>query len=320
MIYHFMLLHSSDHPSGGINQIYRIAEVMEKAGKQTDIVYNLANYKFAPEKESPIKSMWVNDFLVKVKPEDILILPEFNCHQTASNTTNPYIILCQGGHEAWYGRNTQSPNYIDPFLSEKCMAVWCVSKHSKELLLTLYPELEGKIELLNIDMRLSDFPEITEKKDKLCFYPKKCEKMPLYIPLLENVCNRNNVEFRILDNLTRKQFLEELAESKYFVYLSCFESNSMPIVEAILSKCSVYGNSGNAFCMEYNLPIWKGCNFTATNDPIALYNRLFRAMSTGEYEFCGKQFDEAGDFIRNTYNAEQLEKTVLAALEVLNDR
>lgn len=319
-------------PSGGVKQIYRMADLLNKNGFEAYVVHKKKHrekwfsnntairvnpylFKKIRFSEKNRNSLWHKTYLWMLKKtsfsiakEDILVYPEIMGGPFDRAFENAFVIFNQN---CYYTFEQQEPAKPSPYHSAHNLGVIVVSEDSKQYLQEVFPDLPVHRIHLGIDTQL--FKSAETKKKQICFMPRKLgEDLKQLLSILHLKGQLKDWEFSSIHNKSEAEVARIFGESAIFLSLNHREGFGLPPAEAMASGCFVVGYTGEAgkeyFREEFSIAIEAG-NIRA----------FVKAIEAAAYEFsvAPEKATEKGrlarEYILENYSLEKEEKSVLDA-------
>lgn len=250
-------------PVGGIKQIYRQVDVLNKFGfeayvvhknrgqrckwfdNQTKIIYNYKIFnQIYNSKSKKLKK------IIKKKSDDlisengILVIPEVLASNIFNLTfKNNYVIFNQNCYYTFNGFDNPSSKFYNPYTSTRCLGVMVVSEDSKQYLEYCYKE--KKIHKITLGVDFEKFSFSKNKSKQISFMPRKLtEDSFQVINMLNLVLKDKNWIFTPIDNLSENEVAQVLKNTAIFLSFNHREGFGLPPLEALSCGCIVVGYTG----------------------------------------------------------------------------
>lgn len=281
-------------PTGGIKQIYRQVDVLNKNGfkafilhqnrsfkctwfyNSTPILYNskifkdiellrfgkpkgLQKIKKIIKKIVTFKLDKINNQNIEITESDILVFPEVYGNKVAKLLPDiKKVIYNQGCYQTFFGHNLDLNNKETPYLSKDLIAIIVNSENGKKYINYSFPNKDLYRVHYGIDR--NNFYYQKNKKRQIAYMPRR-----LRVDLLQiiNILKFRGVlegwELVEIDNMTENQVANVFKESAIFLNFSINEGFGMPPAEAMACGCLVIGYPGKGgdefFKEEFSYPI-----------------------------------------------------------------
>ncbi len=282
-------------PSGGIKQIYRQVDILNKNGfnayilhktpnfrctwfsNSTKVLYNQqvfnelennVNLKFSIKNLikkglqlflKTSKKLIYNKNYTKITLNDILVFPEvYGPYITDVMEGVKKVIYNQGAYQTFFKYDLDLHNLRTPYIENDLLAVIVNSEDAKNYIKYTFPDICLFRVHYGIDKRNFYFEE--KKKKQIAFMPRRLRNdliQVINILKFRNVLN--DWKLVEIDNMSEEEVAKTLRESAFFLSFSINEGFGMPPAEAMASGCTVVGYPGNGglefFKEEFSYPI-----------------------------------------------------------------
>jgi len=270
----------SDKPSGGVKQIYRHVDVLNRHGMSAYVLHKKPGFRCSWfENDTNICNLGeegIHRFscralnklgLLKKKPllfpgrtvfnekccggkrqkltdKDIVVVPEFYGEWLSWGVKNlPLVIFNQNFFHTFFGYSFRKLYADGAYNSRDLRGVITVSSHDQQAMEYTFPSVEVYRVHNGIDQSI--FCPQSLKKKQIAFMPRKCSNDAL---LVANIlrCRGKIEEWELvsIENLPEEKVAQILRESLIFLNFVKQESFGLPAVEAALCGCTVIGNDG----------------------------------------------------------------------------
>ena len=322
--------------SGGVKQIYRQVEILQKNGyqafvlhkkktkekwfqssaviKSSPFLFKLLKYFLSGKKLSFSKKIKLS--LLKRQSEtigknDILVFPEI--YGNAIYSVEPEVRKIIFNQNCYYTFNTSSINRNNTCAQESIQTIITVSEDSKNYLEYAFPKSEIHRIRLGINHHIFNYSDKKEKQ--ICFMPRKLsEDVTQVINILRQRAASKGWKLVSIDNKSEKEVAEIMKQSLIFLSFNHREGFGLPPAEAMACGCFVIGYQGQGskeyLKAEFSYPIAEG-------DIISFTKNIERLMH--KYESDPQSILEKGkmasDFILETYSLKNEEADILKIWE-----
>lgn len=256
--------------SGGVKQIYRQVEtlnkngfeaylLLKKRGKKENWFNNNVPIKYSPYLFKELKYLYkgkkinfskklVLSFLktqsIEIEKDAILVFPEIygpNIHKLAPE--NPKVIFNQNCYYT-FGYFSIYENYeVNPYNHPKTLATIVASKDAERYLKYTFSDSEVFKMRLGIDNQVFNYSE--NKKKQICFMPRKLgDDVTQVISILKQRGTLKDWNLVAIDNKTEQEVAQIMKESAVFLSFNHKEGFGLPPAEAMACGCYVIGYSG----------------------------------------------------------------------------
>ena len=337
----YYLCPDSNHPTGGIQVIYRHVDILNRHGmpayvlhqkhgfrctwfeNNTQVAYtrfplgsmvsrirNKVRERFNPGgiKTIPV----VNAPSREIGADDVLVLPEARGPELASIGRGiPRVILNQNGFLTFKRFSFSQATLNNPYAAPSVRAVMVNSEHCEEYVRHAFPGVDTRRFYLSVDPALFHFQ--AQKKKQICFSQIKNAPDALQVV---NILKFRGVlaDFKITPfiNVPQERVAALMRESLIFLSLGNREGFGLPAAEAMACGCIVIGYHGwggkEFFKEEFSFPVEDG-------DILGFARRVeevIRAYSADE-SYLLEQRRSASQFIAEEYSPEREERELVQA-------
>lgn len=336
-------------PSGGIKQIYRQVDVLNKHGFQayilhenydfrckwfineTPVVYNSSifneleqlkwNYNLSSKQKlkSSIKKVIKatrnsasKSKTIEIQKTDILVFPEIFGPKLGDVMPGiQKVIYNQGAYQTFFGYTLDLRDKNTPYHHKDLLGVIVNSEDAKEYMRLAFPKLS--IYRVKYGFDSQRFSVNTEKKQQICFMPRRLKSdIVQVINILKFKGVLNNWEIRVIENMNEQQVADCMKESLLFLSFNINEGFGMPPAEAMACGCIVIGYPGQGGNEIFNSEF----SFPVKDRDIKAYVKTLESVING-YEVTPELYrgmaNKASEFILSTYSLEEEERTIIEA-------
>lgn len=317
-------------PAGGVKQIYRMVDALNKNGYEAYVVHKkkhrekwfsndtqikvnpfiFKKIKFFDSRKNgflhKILLSFFKSFSFKINPEDIIVFPEIMGAHFDKVFDNQFVIFNQNCYYTFdHYKNTDS----SPYLSAKNLATIVVSDDSKQYLENVFPSMA--IHRINLGINQSIFNDSDAKKKQICYMPRKLENdVHQVLQILKYRGHLKDWNFVAIDNKNESEVAQIFRESAIFLSFNHREGFGLPPVEAMACGCHVIGYTGEAgkeyFKEEFSKAIEAGniLQFAQTIEKAAqeFTSSLEKGKSAHKYVFENYSFEKEEESILSTWN------------------
>jgi len=274
--------------SGGVKQIYRQVEtlnkngfeaylLLKKRGKKENWFNNNVPIKVSPYLFKELKYLYkgkkinffkklILSFLktqsIDIEKDAILVFPEIygpNIHKLAPE--NSKVIFNQNCYYT-FGYFSIYENYQEtPYTHSKTLATIVASEDAERYLKYTFPNSPVFKMRLGIDNQIFNYSET--KKKQICFMPRKLgDDVTQVICILKQRNALKGWNLVAIDNKTEQEVAEIMKESAIFLSFNHKEGFGLPPAEAMSCGCYVIGYSGQGgkeyLKPEFSMPVEDG--------------------------------------------------------------
>jgi len=316
-------------PVGGIKQIYRQVDILNKAGleafvvhpnegdrcewfqNETKIIYNSKIFdELHQRKSKSLKKRFKKIFSNADLSEGILVIPEiFGANISKISYDNNFVIFNQNCFYTFNGFSLFKEVNEYPYNSKKHLGTIVVSANSKEYLDYSFEGIDAHKITLGIDT--TKFSYSKDKKLRVAYMPRKLEEdVNQVIQILKARNSIGNWEFTPIDNKSEEEVALILKESAIFLSFNHREGFGLPPLEALACGCVVIGYTGQGgkeyFENTFSYAIENGdiFNFVKKIEEVA---DTYIENENSILEKCNNNYL----FVKENYNFKKEEETIL---------
>ncbi len=336
------------HISGGVKQIYRQVDVLNKFGYNAEVLHKNRNQRckwfennsrigsnfnvfneiknlkknhksrdnfFYKLWNSIVKFIFSNFDTTTISTETILVFPEiYALYAQNIYPNNKKVIFNQN---CFYTFNdVNHTNLIDfSYKNKNIIGTICVSKNSFDYLEFCFPET--KIYRINCGINNSIFNFSKQKQKLIAYMPRKLSQdSNQIISILKTRKNISDWKFIEIDNKTESEVASILKKCAIFLSLNYVEGFGLPPAEAIACGCLVIGYTGQG-AKEYLIP--ENAIPIEERNIIDFVKKIEIAIQNFENDFeCYNSKNKiASDLILETYSLKNEENAILIAWDTL---
>lgn len=241
-----------DHsiPIGGIKQLYRHVDVLNKNGFSAFLIHNENGHRCTWFKNntkvaytSEVKINGLNDYLVvpETYGQDIAdigknvkkVIFNQNCYQTFSER-------CYKNSK---GYSFDINDFKTPYLDERVVATMVASDDAKKYLNFVFPKIKVSKVRYGFDSKI--FSYCSNKKRQIAFMARKLREDAIQVVnILKFRRTFKDFDIVAIENKSESEVADILKESLIFLSFNNREGFGMPPVEAMACGCIVIGYSG----------------------------------------------------------------------------
>ena len=332
-------------PSGGIKQIYRQVDILNRNNfsafilhenegfkctwfdNETKIVYsrklfyelNLIKQAKRKTLKRQIKTILKKIITFKlVKPKDasisnndVIVFPEvYGPRMMEVFKGVPKVIYNQGCYQTFFGYQINSKEEVTAYKHSDLLGVIVNSEDGKKYLEHAFPHLI--IHRVHYGFDSNKFEFSKQKKPQICLMTRRLKSdIVQVINILKFRGVLNNWDIKLIENMDEEQVANCMKESALFLSFNINEGFGMPPAEAMACGCIVVGYTGKGgieiFKDEFSYPI-------PDRDIQAFSKTLERVLK--EYEINALPFIEKGEkaskFILSEYSLSVEENDIVS--------
>jgi glycosyltransferase involved in cell wall biosynthesis len=311
----YILSPDTNVPTGGIKQLYRHVDILNKNGFKASIIHSKRKFRCTWfENDTNIS------YLAKTKMEkpDYLVVPEIYGELFSNeikvgglnrklkefiNLAKNTVIFNQCCYLSFNGYSIAKDD-INPFwLSKSVIATIVVSEDSRQYMHYVFPNIRTFRIRNSIDPKLFSYQY--EKKKQICFMSRKLRDD---VTQVINILKYRNFlgDFKLIpiENRTEQEVAEIMKDSLIFLSFSYREGCPLPPMEAMMCGCLVIGYDGRGgreyFNNELSYPIDGGdiISFAKTVEEVVRCYNMNQSL-------VDEKRQRASEFIRKTYSPEK---------------
>lgn len=335
----YFLCPDQKQPTGGVKQIYRQVDVLNKNGFDAKVVHAKKGFrvkwfknqtpiihcpylffKIHQKRKKGIKYT-IKNFFKKLlvsktnlpSKDSILVFPEIYGVGIGKDTFQyKKVIFNQNCYYTFdtfrFGFDTKN----NPYTDENTLGCIVVSEDSKEYLNYAFPNL--KIERVFLGIKEIFFAESTQpKKKQIAYMPRKLKQdITQIIYMLKDKDFMKDWQWCPIENKSENEVAQILKESTIYLSTNHIEGFGLPPAEAMASGCFVIGYAGNGG-MEYFHDTF--CSKIPDGNIVEFVKAIENAVKIHNQDptFLIKKGNIAADFIKNTYNMKNEEYSIVNA-------
>lgn len=338
------------HISGGVKQIYRQVDVLNKFGFDAEVLHKkrnqrckwfenstrigsnfnifkqIKNLKNNPTSKSSFfhksqnfieKLIFSNFDTTLISSDTILVFPEiYALYAHTIFTNNRKVIFNQNCFYTFNDANFESTTDFS-YINKNIVGTICVSENSYDYLKFTFPE--SKMYRINCGINNSIFNFSNQKQKLIAYMPRKLSQdLNQIMSILKTRNNLSDWKFMEIDNKSELEVASILKQSAIFLSLNYVEGFGLPPAEAIACGCLVIGYTGQGgkeyLTQENGLPIEE-------RNIIDFVQKIELAMRNYDInpEYYVTKNKIASELILDTYSLKNEEIAIVSAWEsILN--
>ena len=303
-----------DHntPSGGVKQLYRHVDVLNRHGFSAAILHKKAGFRctwFANHTRVETYSRAIK--AVMRDPHSYLVFPEIYGPEIAEYAPGvKKVIFNQSGYYTFAGYSLDPRDLQTPYLDRDLVATLVVSDDTRDYLRYVFPQLNITRLRNGIDSAL--FYPAGQKQPQIAFMTgKNDDDIAQVINILKFRGALAHYKLVPIANRTEAQVAAILRESAIFLHFSTQEGFALPPAEAMGCGCIVIGYDGfggREFMhppLAYPVPARDVLAFARTVEQVL-------ARYAAEPTSLAEQASQAAAFIHSTYAPAHEEADIIA--------
>ncbi len=304
----YFLCFDDNNPSGGIKQIYRQVDVLNKHGFSAFVLHNNPGFRCNWFENKTAIAYRTN---LSINKEDYLVIPEI-CGPNLTNIAPGIkkIIFNQNSYLTFKGYCFSSKASIIPYSHRDVVGVMIVSEENKAYLSYAFPKLN--FWRIRLGFKPSLFTYQAQKKKQIAFMPRKNAEHALQVINLFKCRNLySDYSFVAIENKNETEVSQILQDSLIFLSFGYPEGFGMPPCEAMACGCIVIGYHGNGgqeyFKPEFCYPIQFGDIITFAKTLEAVIHKY-----ENNPELILAKGKKASEYVLREYSLEKEEASILA--------
>ncbi len=307
----YVICPDSNIPYGGIKQLYRHVDVLNKGGIAACLVHQEAGFRctWFGNRTRVISQA---EMEARLGESDYLVFPEIDGPQLTEYWPGiRKVVFNQNAHYTFSKHPVHDCSRHTPYLHPDVVATIVVSAHDAAYLRRVFPGLK----LLRIRYGLDHtlFNCGPSKQDQIAFMPRKLPgDVVQVINMLKFWGALEGFELVEIENQTEQEVAATLQNALFFLSFSDRESFGLPPAEAMACGCVVigyHGSGGREFLKApYGYPV-QAANLLQFSQTAERVIRLYRQHP----ERVREQGRQASAFILQQYALQREEDSILAA-------
>jgi hypothetical protein len=231
-------------PYGGIKQLYRHVDVLNKGGLDAWLVHQQAGFR-CTWFDNQTRIISQAQMEARLRGSDYLVFPEIHGpHLTEYCPGIRKVIFNQNAHNTFKKHPIHNPGQHTPYLHPDVVATLVVSEHDEAYLKWIFPQLKLLRIRYGLDHRL--FNCGPAKQEQIAFMPRKLpDDVVQVINMLKFRGVLDGFELVEIDNKAEQEVAQILKGALFFLSFSDRESFGLPPAEAMACGCVVAGYDGS---------------------------------------------------------------------------
>ena len=329
--YWFALHPDIKRPVGGVKQIHRVAEAIVNSGRKAVLIQDDPHFHpswFSSNVDTISRFRWSQ--LTDLNPlYNSVILPEtFITALKTYSQTLPKIIFNQNGSYT-FGLDAATPHdnprtILDLYSSKHLSHVLCVSHFDRHLLTSGLGLSDSKVSLIINGLETSLFKPSKYKKRQIAFMPRKNSRdCKIVLSLLSSKPWLRGWSLVPIDGYPQEKVASILQDSMLFYSFGHPEGFGLPVAEALACGCAVVGYSGLGGRELFNLAKkFHVVKEIAYGDWLGFVDATFEFIQAFENRprWLFSCLSASSKSVRSIYNEQEMQKSVIAALDAYESR
>ncbi|MCG9886377.1 MAG: glycosyltransferase family 4 protein [Cyanobacteria bacterium] len=256
----FFVCPTSSVPTGGVQQIYRQVEVLNRYGFEAAVLHGEEDYRphwfshnatiaYDPRFHYSLPMPDAEQGAIAIAPEDYLVFPEVwprDRIEPLSELVNHIVIYNQGAYCTFYTHSDLPDDSWSPYHSPKTRAILTVSEDSADYLRYGFPHLPVHQIRHGIDGDLFAYRPMAEKEwPALLINTKQAKIFQQVLYLLSGrggLLEENQIV--IANKIPRADLAAAFQKTAIFLWAGNCEGFGLPVAEAMACGCVVVGFHG----------------------------------------------------------------------------
>jgi glycosyltransferase involved in cell wall biosynthesis len=303
----FVLCPDHNKPSGGVKQLYRQVDVLNRSGWEASIVHHTRGFRCSwfPNET---RIAYTDD--LNLGAADHLVVPEVFGPVIADIQPGvPKIVYNQGGYLTFHGYSLEKNASPSPYQHPDVHAALVVSEDSRRYLQYVFPDLS--VHRLHYGVDPAVFLCGTQKRRRIAFMPRRNrEDVRQVLNALNYRGALDGFDLAPIDAKGEYETAELLRDSLVFLSFGRSEGFGLPAAEAMACGCIVVGFHGMGgrefFLPEHSYPVPQGdlMAFVLTAERVLGIARRSPERLLGQ----GRR---AAAFIRERYSLEREQEDIV---------
>lgn len=345
----FFVTPDINSPTGGIKQLYRQVDVLNRNGFDAYILHQKADFKCTwfdnntkiayhkeiySDLENLIKESVTKDYSnllkfkiaaskkikkflsfkktinISINKKDIFVFAEVYGPEICKLLKeNKKVIYNQGAYQTFFHYNLNLNNNVTPYTNSELIATIVNSEDARNYISYVFPKM--KVERVRYGIDSKNFYFSDKKKKKIVFMPRRLRvDLVQVINILKFRGILNDWELVEIHNMNEQEVANNLRDCAIFLSFSINEGFGMPPAEAMACGCLVVGYSGKGGKEFFKEDF---CYPIEDRDVISFAEKFEEVILS--YNKNPKPFIEMGkkasEFILSEYSMEMEEKTIV---------
>lgn len=329
----YFICPNNNHITGGVKQIYRQVEFLNKHGipsyilqekitknnwfssdipiKYSPYIFKLLRYLFEDRRitfRKKLKLSYLKKISEKINKDSVLVFPEIYGSRINEILPNiPKVIFNQGCYLTFNGFSINKNYPQNPYNHKDTIATIVASDDALSYMNYAFPNTKTYKITLGINHSIFNYSD--KKQKQICFMPRKLmEDARQVILILKLRKNLKDWKFIPIENKNEKEVAQIMKESTFFLNFNRCEGFGLPAAEAMACGCYVIGYHGQGG-KEYFKPEFS--SIVESGDIIQYVNEIEKIVKIYDKNpnLILEKGKQASNFILSNYSMKMEEKS-----------
>ncbi len=305
----YFLCPTAAEPSGGIKQLYRQTDILNRNGFNAAVLHRTPGFRHTWF-ENRTRIVYAPDLTFTT--DDFLVIPEVFGPQLATFARGVrQVVFNQNCYRTFAMYGIEEDESVASYLDPEVVAVIAASDDAMRYLAYAFPAVRLYQISLGVDASLFSYQPA--KKRRLAFMPRRLpEDITQVINILRFRGAIDDVELAPIKNMNEDQVAAVMKESLVFLSFNYREGFGLPPAEAMACGCIVVGYAGGGG-KDYLLPEF---SYPIPDGDIVAFARTVEEVLAEQIQDSARLFEKgrrASEFIRSRYSIKREEETCVAA-------
>jgi len=325
---YWLALHPDlQRPIGGVKQMHRLAEALNRCGRQATLIQDAEAFHpgwFSSEVATISCKRW-RRLLAELQPDrDVVLLPETFLNVFSSYAPGlPKIVFNQNGAYSFGSGSAKGfpspPEVLALYRHPELLHVLCVSQHDQQLLESGFGLGQGRVSRLINGVETSLFRPDGAKRRQIAYMPRKnSADASVVAALLQQQPWWQGWTLVPIHQRPQAEVAQILQKSLLFLAFGHPEGFGLPLAEALACGCAVAGYSGLGGRELFQLAQQQDVGLeVAFGDWLGFVDAaaaLHRSLQKQQPELL-KALLHTSTRVRSTYSMEAMQHSVATALQ-----
>jgi glycosyltransferase involved in cell wall biosynthesis len=307
----YVLCPDHDQPSGGIKQLYRHVDILNRNGFDAWVLHQARGFR-CTWFDNRTRVVYVPDVMRSILRDrsSYLVIPEIYGPEIADFAPGvKKVMFNQSGYLTFTGYSLDKRSTDSPYLDRDVVAALVVSEDTRRYLEYVFPHLE--VTRIHNGVDTSRFAFAARKRRQIAFLTEKnAEDVTQVVNLLKFRGALRHFDLAPIAGRTEAQVARILRESLIFLSFSPQEGFGLAAAEAMACGCIVIGYDGfggrEYFTPDLAFPV-------PPRDVIMFAQTVERVIElrASQSDLLAAQAARAARFIAETYSPEREERDVV---------